>query len=144
MTIESQWKLRYYIIREAANISALSLGKINTYEYLTGEDLNLFFLLWENFWKTNKSSFRSRKKQVDALKTLKPKEDKSDDNEKHLKYTEVFNELSNERIGEIYNISKEIDFNNLAYCYKGPNLALINFIDFRGPMHFHNEIKKVK
>ena len=45
-------------------------------------------------------------------KTLKQKEleaieDKFDDNEKHLKYKEVFNDLSNERIGEIYNISKK-------------------------------------
>ena len=40
------------------------------------------------------------KKQADILKTLNPRElkateDKSDDNEKHLKYKEVFNELSN-------------------------------------------------
>ena len=54
-----------------------------------------------------------KKKQVDALKTLKSKErkateDKSDDNEKHFKYKEVFNELSNESIGEIYNISKKL------------------------------------
>ena len=38
--------------------------------------------------------------------TLKPKElkaieGKSDDNEKRLKYKEVFNKLSHERIGEI-------------------------------------------
>ena len=57
------------------------------------------------------------KEQADILKTLKPKEsqvmeDKSDDNEKHLKYKEVFNELSSERIDEIYNTSKEINFKN--------------------------------
>ena len=58
---------------------------------------------------------------MDILKTLKPKEleiikDKSDynDNEKHLKYKEVFNELSNEKIGEIYNISNKINFDNLT------------------------------
>ena len=73
-----------------------------------------------------------KKKQVDALKTLKSKErkateDKSDDNEKHFKYKEVFNELSNESIGEIYNISKKIDFNYSNYRFKGPNRAPINF-----------------
>ena len=52
-----------------------------------------------------------KEKQVDILKTLKPKEleaieDKSDDNEKHLKYKGVFNVLSNERIVWIYNINK--------------------------------------
>ena len=82
------------------------------------------------------------------LKTLKRKEleaieDKFDDNEKHLKYKEVFNDLSNERIGEIYNISKKIDFNNLTYHFKGSNTIPINFIDFRGPMHIYNEIKMV-
>ena len=69
------------------------------------------------------------------MKTLKPRklepiEDKSDDNKKHLKYIKIFNELSNEKIGEIYNISKEIDFNNLTYHFKGSNTAPINFIRF--------------
>ena len=45
-------------------------------------------------------------------KELKAIEDKSDDNEKHLKYKEVFNELSSERIDEMYNTSKEINFKN--------------------------------
>ena len=65
---------------------------------------------------------------MNILKTLKPKEletseDKSDDNEKHLKYKEVFNELFNERIGEAYDISKKINFNNLTYHFKGSNIA---------------------
>ena len=32
-------KLQYYIIRQAAKISAWSSGKIYKYEYLTGKDL---------------------------------------------------------------------------------------------------------
>ena len=42
MTIENQIKdekLQYDINREAAKISALSSGKIDKYEYLTGEDI---------------------------------------------------------------------------------------------------------
>ena len=42
MTIEDQIKdekLQYDINREAAKISALSLGKIDKYEYLTGEEI---------------------------------------------------------------------------------------------------------
>ena len=42
MTIEDQIKdekLQYDINREAAKISALSSGKVNKYEYLTGEDI---------------------------------------------------------------------------------------------------------
>ena len=67
--------------------------------------------------------------------TLKPKElkaieYKSDDNEKQLKYKDVFNELSNQRIGgEIYNTSKKINLNHL------------NFIDFRGSMYISTEVK---
>ena len=42
MTIEDQIKdekLQYDINREAAKISALSSGKIDRYEYLTGEEI---------------------------------------------------------------------------------------------------------
>ena len=42
MTIEDQirdGKVQYDINREAAKISALSSGKIDTYEYLTGEEI---------------------------------------------------------------------------------------------------------
>ena len=42
MTIEDQIKdekLQYDINREAAKISALSLGKLDKYEYLTGEEI---------------------------------------------------------------------------------------------------------
>ena len=42
MTIEDQIrdeKLQYHINREASKISALSSGKIDKYEYLTGEEI---------------------------------------------------------------------------------------------------------
>ena len=49
----------------------------------------------------------------------------------------------NERMGgEIYSIGKKIDFNNLTYRFKGPKLAPIYFIDFRGPMHIYIMNKK--
>ena len=77
-------------------------------------------------------------------KTLTPKEqeiieDKSDDNEKNLKYKEIFSELSNEKMGEIYSISREINFNNLTYHFTGSNIAPINCI--RGSMRIYNELK---
>ena len=37
--------------------------------------------------------------------------------------------------------SKEIDFNKLVYYSKGPNIAPISFIRFRGPLHIFNKIK---
>ena len=42
MTIEDKIKdekLQYYINKEAAKISALSSGKLDKYEYLTGEEI---------------------------------------------------------------------------------------------------------
>ena len=97
----------------------------------------------------NKQKEDQGKKQVDILKTLKPKEleaieVKSDGNEKHLKYKEVFNELSNETSGEIYSISKEINFKNLNYNIKGSNTAPINFTEFRDQIYIYNEIKNGK
>ena len=67
----------------------------------------------------------------------------SDDNEKHLKYKEVFNELSNEIISEIYNIStKSMQyFNNLTYHFKSSNTASTNSIEFGGSIHIYNEVK---
>ena len=42
MTFDDQirdGKLQYYVYGEAAKISALSLGKMDKYEYLTGEEI---------------------------------------------------------------------------------------------------------
>ena len=71
-------KLQYDINREAAEISALSSGKIDKYEYLTGEEI----------LPTNQSQMKERakftyspfgktlekqtKKQVDTLNSLVP------------------------------------------------------------------------
>ena len=56
----------------------------------------------------------------------------------------MFDELSSERIVEIYNMNNEISFDNLIYYYKDPNLAPMNFIDFKGAMHVYSNIKMVK
>ena len=107
-------------------ISVSSSGRIDKYEYLTGEETLpsnqnqiteqakfTYSLLGKAFEKQAKTIEGQGKKQADILKTLKTKEsqameDKSDDNEKQLKYKEVFNELSKEIIGEIYYICKKI------------------------------------
>ena len=90
MTINDQIrdeKLQYDINREAAKISALSSGKIHKYEYLTGEDILPFNQqqiteqakftyspFGKAFEKQIKTIENQGKKQVDALKRLKPKE----------------------------------------------------------------------
>ena len=90
MTINDQIrdeKLKYDINREAAKISVLSSGKIHKYEYLTGEDILpsnqqqiieqakfTYSPLGKAFEKQMKTIEDQRKKQVEALKDLKPKE----------------------------------------------------------------------
>ena len=90
MTIEVQIKdekLQYDINRETAKISALSSGKIDKYEYLTGEEIVpsnqqqiieqakfTYSPLGEAFEKQTKTIEDQGKKQVDALANLKSKE----------------------------------------------------------------------
>ena len=92
MAIEDQItdeKLQYDINRETAKISALSSGKIDKYEYLTGEKILpsnqqqlieqakfTYSPLRKAFEKQQQQQQKTiedqRKKQVDALETLKP------------------------------------------------------------------------
>ena len=85
MTIEDQIKdekLQYDINREAAKISALSSGKLDKYEYLTGEEILPsnqqqiiqqakfnYSPLGKALEKQVKTIKDQGKKQVDALKT---------------------------------------------------------------------------
>ena len=85
MTIEYQIKdekLKYDINREAAKISALSSGKIDKYEYLTGEEILPsnqqqiiqqakfnYSPLRKAFEKQTKTTEDQGKNQADALKT---------------------------------------------------------------------------
>ena len=87
MTIEDEIKnekLKYDINREAAKISALSSGKIDKYEYLTGEEILpsnqqqiieqakfTYSPLGKAFEKQTKTVEDQGKKQDDALESLK-------------------------------------------------------------------------
>ena len=42
---------------------------------------------------------------------------------------------------EIQEIGKEIDFNNLIYYFKNSDISPMDFIRFKGPFGFFNEIK---
>ena len=90
MTINDQIKhekLQYDINREAAKICVLSSGKIKMYEYLTGEKIllsnekqiieqSILILspVRKAFEKQIKTIEDQGKKQIDALKDLRPKE----------------------------------------------------------------------
>ena len=141
MTINDQIrdeKLQYDINREAAKISALSSGKIHKYEYLTGEDILpsnqqqiieqakfAYSPLGKSFERQIKTIEDQVQKQVYALESLKPKEQtkaityisNQDDNISISK--EIYNEILEERMDEILKMSREINYSNLVYDFKG-------------------------
>ena len=43
-------------------------------------------------------------------------------------------------MGEINDLSKTTDFNNLSYYFKSKNSAQINFIGFKRPLHLYTNI----
>ena len=136
-------KLQYDIDREAVKISALSSGKIHKYEYLTGEDIFpsnqqqiieqakiTYSPLGKAFEKQIKTIEDRGKKQVDALKNLKPikrlkaitydDDDHDDDDDESLEQKkETYNKILDEKLDEIQELSRETDSKTLQQ-----NLAL--------------------
>ena len=142
MTIEDQIKdkkLQYNINREAAKISALSSGKIDKYEYLTGEEIlpsnqqqiiqqaKFNSPLGKALEKQGKTIEDQGEKQVDALKTLYKKLPSIKD----FAPTEKFNlEIINE-IKRIEEIEKNIDRDKMVYK------STSRIYDFRGFKTIH-------
>ena len=106
-------KLQYDVNREAAKISALSSGKIHEYEYLTSEDMLpsvqlqmieqarfTYSPLGKAFEKQIKTIEDQGKKQVNALESLKPKEQTKpieDKSNNQSKAAIIFSDLINKR-----------------------------------------------
>ena len=122
MTVNDQIrdeKLQYNVNTEAAKISALPWGKFHKYEYLTGKDilpLNqqqimkqaklTYCPLGKAFEKQIKTIENQWQNYVDALKDLKPITYKSDgDDDESLRQKNNYNEVFDEKIGEIQEIS---------------------------------------
>ena len=151
MTIKDQIrdeKLQYDINREAAKISALSPGKIDKYEYLTGEDIlpsNQQQIieqakltsspLGKAFEKQTKTIEDRGKKQIDAIADLKPKEIKPRET-KSNKYGDYFLD----GLAKIRESYKPIDFNALTYNYKDSRIPSVDFIKCKGPLHIFKSI----
>ena len=143
-------KLQYDINREAAKISKSS-GKHHKYEYLTGEDIIpsnqqqiieqakfTYSPLGKAFEKQIKTIEDQVKKQIDALESLKPIEDKSNNQSRS---TIIFNELINKRkelMSELYN---SVDYNNyLKFEYLDPTNDL-SFYEYKDSKELFNVIK---
>ena len=144
MTIDDQIKsekLQYDINREAAKTSALSSGKFDKYEYLTGEEILpsnkqqiieqakfTYSPLGKAFEKQVKTIEAKGKKKTEAYENLKLKEI-TQDKTKPIEYNNYFiNQLS-----KINKNIKPVDFNDLIYYYKGSNEP-INFNEYKGMM----------
>ena len=110
--------------RKAPEISVLSSGKIDKYEYLTGEEIlpseqEKLRIYWssfrKNFWKTSKTNWRSRRKQKKAIpnqgqvKTIKNYTYDNENTSLISKQKEIFNKLVDERFEEIFDLDKKVD-----------------------------------
>ena len=129
-------KLQYDINRDAAKISALSSGKIDKYEYLTGEEIFssnqqqiieqakfTFSPLGKAFEKQTKTTEDQGEKQIKAIqnKSIEKIERYSDydnDYKKELllsKEREIFRDIYNDRLEQLQLATDNVDYNNLNY-----------------------------
>ena len=147
MTIEDQIKdekLQYDINREAAKISALSSGKIDKYEYLTGEEILpsnqqqiieqakfTYSPLGKAFEKQIKTIEDQGKKQVKTIQDNKQlvNINKDDYKDKLLlsKEREIFKDIYNKRLDKIEELNNKIDYDNLEYVvYSNKKKTFLN------------------
>ena len=139
MTIEDQIKdekLQYDINREASKKSALSSGKIDKYEYLTGEEILpsnqrqiieqakfTYSPLGKAFEKQTKTIKDQGKNQVKAIQDNKVSINNNDDDYKDKlllsKEREIFKDIYNKTLDKIEEINNKIDYNNLNYVVVG-------------------------
>ena len=129
MTIDNQIKsekLQYDINREAAKISALSSGKFDKYEYLTGEEIlpsNKQQIIEQNkftysplekaFEKQTKTIEDQGEKQIKAIQDNKQLQltNDYDCKDKLLisRETEIFKNTYNKRLDKIEELNNKID-----------------------------------
>ena len=153
MTIEDQMKdekLQYDINREAAKISALSSGKLDKYEYLTGEEILpsnqqqiiqqakfTYSPLEKAFEKQTKTIEDQGEKQVVALESLKDSDKKLTPIKDFIPIENLNPEIINE-IKRIEEIEKQVDRSKMVY--KGTNKTY-DFRSFKTIRAFGNEIR---
>ena len=153
MTIEDQIKdekLQYDINREAAKISALSSGKLDKYEYLTGEEILPsneqqiiqqakfnYSPLGKALEKQVKTIKDQGEKQVVTLEPLKVPDKRLTPIKDFIPIQDLDNEIINE-IKRIEEIEKNVDRNKMVY--KGTN-ETYDFRNFKTIRAFGNEIR---
>ena len=165
MTIEDQIKdekLQYDINRGAAKISALSSGKIDKYEYLTGEEILpsnqqqiieqakfTYSPLGKGFEKQTKTIEDQGEKQIKAIQDNKEQSVNinNDDGYKNKLFIsierEIVKDIYNKRLDKIEELNKKNDYNNLKYTVLSSDEEF-NFDKLEDPIVFLNNIKKKK
>ena len=160
MTIEDQIKnekLQYDINREAAKISALSSGKLDKYEYLTGEETlpsNQQQIIQQakfNYSPLGKAIVKQIKtikdqgeKQVKAIQDKQIVNINKDDYKDKLllsKEREIFKDIYNKRLNEIEEMSNQIDYNDLNHVVLSTDMEYKFSIE-KNPISLLNAIKK--
>ena len=160
MTTEDQIKdekLHYDINREVAKISALSSGKLDKYEYLTGEEILpsnqqqiieqakfTYSSLGKAFEKQTKTIKDQGKKQVKAIQDNKQlvNINKDDDYKDKLllsKEREIFKDIYNKRLDKIEELNNKIDYDDLNYVILNENMEY-NFSIEKDPISLLNDI----
>ena len=159
MTIEDQIKdekLQYDINREAAKISVLSSGKIDKYEYLTGEEILpsnqrqiieqakfTYSPLGKAFEKETKTIEDQGKKQVKAMqdKQIVNINKDVDYKDKLLlsKEREIFKNIYNKRLDKIEELNNKIDYDDLEYVALNSG-KIFDFYELKDPITFLEEI----
>ena len=153
MTTEDQIKdekIQYEINREAAKISALSLGKLDKYEYLTGEQILPsnqqqiiqqakfnYSPLGKVIEKQIKTIKDQGEKQVVALESLKAPDKKLPPIKDFIPIENLNPEIIKE-IKRIEEIEKKADRNKMVYKGTNKTYDFRNFITIRT---FGNEIR---
>ena len=160
MTIEDQIKdekLQDDINRETAKISALSSGKLDKYEYLTGEEIlpsNQQQIIQQskfNYSPLGKALEKQRKttedqgeKQVKAIQDKQVVNINKDDYKNKLllsKERKIFKDIYNKRLDKIEELNNKIDYDNLQYIIYSKK-QIINFSELKSPLTLIDEIKK--
>ena len=147
MTIEDQIKdekLQYDIKREGAKISALSSGKIDKYEYLTGEEILpsnqqriieqakfTYSPLGKAFEKETKTIEDQGEKQIKAIQVNKKQLANTQEiTIKNIFPENILNDEAKKQIDKISEIEKTVDREKLVYraseyTYSFPNFRTI-------------------
>ena len=162
MTIKDQIKdkkLQYGINRKAAKIPALSSGKIDKYEYLTGGEILpsnqqriieqakfTYSPLGKACEKQTKTIEDQGEKQIKSIQGNKQQLINDNDYKYKLllsKEREIFKDIYNNRLDKIEELNNKIDYNNLKYVISSSGDEY-SFDKLKDPITFLDNIKKGK